>query len=116
MKQNLEENKLNAIRFIILVGILFSMFGAICNILVVGFNDGRMPVKMDEYHNSSTHFSFESNDEIIWSSLADSTRIRQLYFSLGDLFMAVGIILILFGLIMQLRIAIKLRKIKNSLV
>jgi hypothetical protein len=56
-----------------------------------------MPVHTGNYHiDTDKHFSFANLSEIKSSEFVDKFRIKNLYFSIGDVFLTLGLIFFLY--------------------
>ena len=66
------------------------MFGMAGNFKAIQNNGGKMPVEIDEYYVSDTHFSFQNRSEISHYYLVDIYYVHSSIYSIGDLIMYFG--------------------------
>jgi hypothetical protein len=91
-KEYNELRSLMSSHYLIILCFIIISFGALLNVLVIGFNNGKMPVKTEYNFTSETHFSFNKDSQVIWADLSDKHKIKNIYFSIGDFLMLLGII------------------------
>lgn len=70
--------------------------GGMFNLFAIVVNDGKMPVLIDYYFEGEMHRGFTSCDEITYCYIADVLNIGNIYFSLGDIFITIGVMFVLF--------------------
>lgn len=87
------------------LGSAFMIIGMLSNALVVAFNGFRMPVKVPrgkKVLDTPTHFSYKNNNKIKLQKLSDiipvKTKKHVWVFSIGDIFLIVGFIIIIGGI------------------
>jgi len=76
-----------------LVFFLFlTMFGAMCNMMAVTTNHGRMPVYTSIAYSTKTHYSFDDPNEVNSFYLTDIIKLpfTRRFFSLGDVLVLIG--------------------------
>ncbi len=83
----------------IIITIICIFFGATCNILVMGFNDGKMHVKLNYTFQGDKHFGYYNDDEVILPQLSDKYIVVNRIFSLGDFIMFINLLVLLFVLV-----------------
>ena len=73
------------------------MVGLTMNYVVILDNNGKMPVKINDLPEKyiDTHFSYNNNDEINYSFLADNHKIGKRRLSLGDILMFFSFLIII---------------------
>ncbi len=65
---------------------------------VIGFNDGRMPVKTNfvlDSDSDATHFTYSDKSEVILPELSDNMKAFDTMFSIGDVCMLFGLLLMI---------------------
>lgn len=92
---------------ITIMGLIILIAGITCNFVVVDHNEGRMPVPFSYAYKTESHISFSEKSEINNYYLADIFNIKNLYFSIGDILIALGIIIALGSYGNRLYIAVK---------
>lgn len=81
------------IYLLLLISITFLMIGSSFNFQVVQANQGKMPVLLAYYLNTETHFSFWHHDEVKLWYLADIFYLFDVVYSIGDVFLILGLML-----------------------
>lgn len=76
------------------IGCVLIVLGMAANFTVVDNNDGKMPVLLNYYYNSDSHFSIEDVHEINNLPLADLYYAFGKMWSLGDFLMYTGLLLL----------------------
>jgi hypothetical protein len=85
---------------IFIIGFLLYLFGQQANILAVAMNDGRMPVMTNKFINTSTHFSYQYPEEVNVPESTDLFLIENIaYFSAGDVFQTIGVLIMFFTIL-----------------
>ena len=64
--------------------------GGVMNFKAIQHNQGKMPVLMNFYYFSDTHFSYENKSEVNVWYFTDIIKIRNSYFSIGDMLLFTG--------------------------
>ena len=74
------------------------LIGAVMNMTVVSYNEGRMPVySSDFFQSDNTHFTFNNPSEVNMPYLADIFNFQGwIYYSVGDILL-IGIMLFYLG-------------------
>lgn len=68
------------------------IMGAMFNCWVIIKNNLKMPVWTKFYFETDTHIGFVYPHEINYFILSDIIRVGHIYFSVGDLYMFIGVI------------------------
>lgn len=84
---------------IIILGTMILLFGAMMNMMVIGFNDGRMPVRLNYDMSGDNHFGYSDPSEVVLSQLSDKFIIFNVVFSLGDIIMFISLCIVVFTII-----------------
>jgi hypothetical protein len=94
-------NVLNIFRGLNPFGSFLMSLGAMCNLLAIGFNGFRMPVKVPKERqvwraDGKMHFGYRKNNKIKLWTLTDifpiKVKERFFVFSIGDIFLTLGIV------------------------
>jgi hypothetical protein len=102
--------------FFLTISFLVLMIGSSCNFKAISSNHGMMPV----YNcyggcSDSEHIEFSNKTKINNFYLVDILKIKQFYFSVGDLFLWIGFCGIFFSSCVLIYKNIKrLKKLKNE--
>ena len=99
------------------LGLLLFLFGAAANHVAVTQNECRMPVLIDYKIDTDRHFSFKDSSNISYYWLTDifeSTSLNVM-FSIGDVLLTFGILLVVSAGVVVLRIQYKALIIKRKL-
>jgi len=91
--------------------ILIFILGIASNSIAVLHNDCKMPFYAPYEYLSGSHVSFYEKGEINFYYLADIFKIRNIYFSFGDLCLTIGGIGLIWMLIYQFK---QYRRIKKG--
>ena|SRR3990167_1485618 len=83
----------------LLMGVIITFIGANLNMEVVNANSCRMPVLFQSQYQyvTETHFTFQNFSEINKSHLADQYHFREYIYSIGDVFLFIG----MFGMVIS---------------
>ena len=78
--------------------LLIIIIGITCNFIVMTSNNGKMPVKMNWNYTDDKHFTYNDSTEFCVRNdfLADNHYWNGTIYSLGDLFIYLGIFLFLY--------------------
>lgn len=80
-------NEFGFLFFILCIALFLTFIGASMNIQAILSNNCKMPVLTNSDWELPTHFSFQDRSQINHFYFADIFRIKNGYFSLGDIFM-----------------------------
>jgi hypothetical protein len=88
---------MNNLKIVIFLLVCFSvvLLGGMANQYVIIENNCRMPVQTEQRINTETHFSFVNLEDVNYSFLADTIKIKRFFISIGDILMVLGFIGIL---------------------
>lgn len=79
---------------IFIISFLFIICGAFFNILVIGFNNGKMPAQVN-FSVPYNYIAYHNDSEVNLPYLTDRIPLFNAWWSLGDLFMIWGFFIIL---------------------
>lgn len=120
LRFNLLSLHYNKIEILLSITIAFMIIfiGAILNTACIMMNNGRMPVYTENYINSFTHFNFNNINEIKLFDFSDKFNIKFsngyiLFFSVGDILVVIGILLISVCIVNLVFMLVKENKIKK---
>lgn len=94
--------------------IIIIFLGVVSNQAVVKFNGNRMPVLSNFDLSDETHFSYQNPQEIILSPLTDRFNALGYIWSIGDMLMVGGFILLIFNTFFLIQNLRKLQIIKRE--
>lgn len=98
----------------ILLGAILVITGYLLNFAAIIFNDGSMPVIVQDeritFHHLSTHTAYTSCEGVVYCELSDVLRIKNFYFSIGDIIILKGMLVVFFNAGSMIWCDIKQRK------
>lgn len=92
---------------IFVLGMMILMLGSTMNYSVVIDNGGKMPVLSDySFYETSTHFTYESPEDVCHPQLTDQYHLGEYIYSLGDFFIYFGLGVIFISLLFSVSFTI----------
>lgn len=110
IKNSKQVKKIMNLNWIFLIILLLLVIGGAMNLKAVMNNQGRMPVHTGNYINTEKHFSFQDFNEIKSDLFVDRLSLGRLKFSIGDIFLVLGLISFISLQIYIIRLNIKDKK------
>lgn len=96
-------HKLIIVFGLLILSIQLMVFGGLLNKMVKGFNDGKMPAKVD-FPVPSDYIAYQNDSEVVLPELGDNYNIFNRYWlSLGDFLLVLSIVGVIGALIINLR-------------
>lgn len=77
--------------FFLMIGLFFLFIGATMNFTVMEYNAGRMPVLTDYPLDTNKYFAYTNSNLVNFSILSDKHYFQGNIFSLGDVFLYIGV-------------------------
>lgn len=77
--------------FFLMIGLFFLFIGATMNFVVMESNSGRMPVLTDYPLSTNKYFAYTEANLVNFSILSDKHHFQNNIFSLGDVFLYIGV-------------------------
>lgn len=117
----MEIEKYNVWMFLFLFSSLLNLafIGGLSNLTAVSKNSGKMPVYAPEMNisetGSSKHFYFNYSENVNAFYLSDIFKIKNLYFSIGDIILFISFLLTIVLDLVLLKIYIVYRREKKCL-
>lgn len=108
------KNKYNLILVCVIFSILLVLTGGILNREVMEANDGKMPVKCCGISDEE-HFNYYEDSEVNYPSLTDFIKIRSKIYSIGDLLMYLGFVMVSASFFVANIFAYKERKLAKKI-
>ena len=96
------------------VSLVLIMVGGTLQFFVIDSNNGKMPVLSASYCNLTYHFTYQDASKINNSFLADRINIGKGIFSVGDIFILVGGLMLLTSTIASIYYTKKAKKLKKE--
>lgn len=112
------QQQINDLKFGFYLVVLLCLFicGGMINMGVVAKNNGKMPVYSSWHYEDETHFTFQNKSEVNLFYFTDIFRIKNAYFSIGDLVMFfTGMIIFSMSLFKGFKTLGESRKAKNEI-
>jgi len=97
-----------ALRIIFFGLIVFA--GSIFNMLVISFNDGKMPVYTMNPVSSQKHFQFTDFNQVLYPYFSDIINIKGIIFSIGDIIIYLSFLGMFITIILHIYSKRKLKK------